>query len=180
MHGTSGFLRVLRERIAQRRHPVIVVAEGAGQQLLATSAESDPSDNRRLGDIGLFLQNEINFYFQSSEIPITLKYIDPSYAIRSVPAAPQDNVYCSILAQSAVHAAMAGKTNMMVGRWHDTFVHIPLSVVVGGRRKIDPEGDIWRSVIEATGQPALMSNGPKRSHRRRSRDWNPFCTASAA
>jgi 6-phosphofructokinase len=79
-------------------------------------------------------------------------------AIRSVPASPQDNVYCSILAKSAVHAGMAGKTNMLVGRWHDTFVHIPFSMVIGERRKIAPDGDIWRSVLEATGQPPLMSN----------------------
>jgi 6-phosphofructokinase 1 len=159
LHGSRGLLEALRYRIAQRKHAVIVVAEGAGQHLLATgSTETDASGNRRLVDIGLFLQNEINHSFRSSDIPITLKYIDPSYAIRSVPASPQDNVYCSILAQSAVHAAMAGKTNMLVGRWHDTFVHIPFSIVIGGRRKIDPQGDIWRSVLEATGQPRRMSN----------------------
>ena len=126
--------------------------------MAAPSAETDASGNRRLGDIGLILKDEINDFFRSSNIPITLKYIDPSYAIRSVPASPQDNVYCSILAQCAVHAGMAGKTNMLVGRWHDTFVHIPLGIVIGGRRKIDPEGDIWRSVLEATGQPPRMSN----------------------
>ncbi len=159
LHGSRGLLEALRHRIAQRNHAVIVVAEGAGQDFLAApSAETDASGNRRLGDIGLILRDEINDFFRSSNISITLKYIDPSYAIRSVPASPQDNVYCSILAQCAVHAGMAGKTNMLVGRWHDTFVHIPLGIVIGGRRKIDPEGDIWRSVLEATGQPPRMSN----------------------
>lgn len=159
LHGSRGFLEALRQRIAHRRHAVIVVAEGAGQHLLAMGTpETDASGNRRLGDIGLLLQNEINLYFQASQIPITIKYIDPSYAIRSVPAAPQDNVYCSILAKNAVHAAMAGKTNILVGRWHDTFVHIPFNIVIGGRRKIDPEGDIWRSVLETTGQPSRMFN----------------------
>jgi 6-phosphofructokinase 1 len=158
LHGAGGFLEALRYRIAQRQHAVIVVAEGAGQQLLkALSMETDASGNRRLGDIGLFLKGEISRYFHANHIPITIKYIDPSYAIRSVPASPQDNVYCSILAQNAVHAGMAGKTNMLVGRWHDTFVHIPLSIVISDRRKIDPKGDIWRSVLETTGQPALMS-----------------------
>ena len=158
LHGSRGLLEALRQRIVQRKHAVIVVAEGAGQQLLAaTSSDTDASGNHRLGDIGLFIQDEIKNYFRSSHIPITLKYIDPSYAIRSVPASPQDNVYCSILAQNAVHAGMAGKTNMLVGRWHETFVHIPFSIVISGRRKIDPEGDIWRSVLEATGQPPQMS-----------------------
>jgi len=162
----EGFLEVLRQRIVQRRHAVILVAEGAGQQLLAAnSSETDASGNRRLGDIGLFLHDEIKRFFRSLDLPITLKYIDPSYAIRSVPAGPQDNVYCSILAQSAVHAAMAGKTNMLVGRWHHTFVHIPFALVIERRRKIDPEGDIWRSVVETTGQPTRMSKALKRHPR---------------
>jgi 6-phosphofructokinase 1 len=157
LDGSRGLLEALRHRIALRKHAVIVVAEGAGQTLLGTeSAGIDPSGNRQLGDIGFFLRDEINHFFQSRNMPITLKYIDPSYAIRSVPASPQDNVYCSILAQNAVHAGMAGKTNMLVGRWHDTFVHIPLNLVIGGRRKIEPEGDIWRSVLEGTGQPVRM------------------------
>ena len=164
LQGSRGLLQALRHRIAQRKHAVIVVAEGAGQELLPpNSSDSDASGNRRLSDIGLFLHNEINLFFRSNQIPITLKYIDPSYAIRSVPAAPQDNVYCSILAQSAAHAGMAGKTNMLVGRWHHTFVHIPFSIVICGRRQIDPEGDIWRSVIETTGQPARMAKPLKRS-----------------
>jgi len=157
LDGPGGFLERLRHRIALRNHAVIVVAEGAGQNLLGDdSTGTDASGNRRLGDIGVFLRDEINHFFQKRHTPITLKYIDPSYAIRSVPASPQDNVYCSILAQNAVHAGMAGKTNMLVGRWHDTFVHIPLSLVTGGRRKIEPEGDIWRSVLEGTGQPVRM------------------------
>ena len=85
-----------------------------------------------------------------------LKYIDPSYIIRSVPASPQDNVYCSRLAQNAVHAAMAGKTGMLVGRWHGTFIHLPLDVVTRGRRKVDPAGELWHSVLENTGQPAEL------------------------
>lgn len=155
--GPCGLLDALRHRIAQRSHAVIVVAEGAGQSLLgAGSRSTDASGNRRLGDIGYFLRDEINQCFQKWNTPITLKYIDPSYAIRSVPASPQDNVYCSVLAQNAVHAGMAGKTKMLVGRWHDTFVHIALNLVTGGRRKIEPDGDIWRSVLEGTGQPVRM------------------------
>jgi 6-phosphofructokinase 1 len=152
LEGSGGFLEALRRRIA-----LIVVAEGAGQNFLRTdSGSTDASGNQRLGDFGIFLRDRINQFFESSNTPITLKYIDPSYAIRSVPAAPQDNVYCSILAKNAVHAGMAGKTKMLVGRWHDSFVHIPLRLATESRHKIDPQGDLWRFVLEATGQPARM------------------------
>ena len=157
LEGPSGFLETLGRRIMLRKHAVVVVAEGAGQNFLTTDlSATDASGNRRLGDIGIFLRDKIIQFFKSRNTPLTLKYIDPSYAIRSVPASPQDNVYCSILAQNAVHAGMAGKTNMLVGRWHDSFVHIPLKLVIQSRHKIDPEGDLWRFVREATGQPASM------------------------
>jgi 6-phosphofructokinase 1 len=157
LEGPSGFLEALGSRILLRKHAVLVVAEGAGQNLLTTDpSATDASGNKRLGDIGTFLRDKIIQFFESRNIPITLRYIDPSYAIRSVPASPQDNVYCSILAQNAVHAGMAGKTNMLVGRWHDSFVHIPLKLVIQSRHEINPQGDLWRFVLEATGQPARM------------------------
>jgi len=104
----------------------------------------------------MFLKNKISEFFNERKIELNLKYIDPSYTIRSVPAAPQDNVYCALLAQHAVHAGMAGKTDMLVGRWHGTFVHLPLDLVTHGRRKVDPKGELWTSVVEATGQPAQL------------------------
>src|SRR4029077_15942673 len=159
LEGSAGFLEALSRRILLRKHAVVVVAEGAGQNFLTTdSSATDASGNKRLGDIGIFLRDKITQFFKTRNTPITLKYIDPSYAIRSVPASPQDNVYCSVLAQNAVHAGMAGKTNMLVGRWHETFVKFAFSIVSGGRHKIDPEGDIWRAVLEATGQPPRMFN----------------------
>jgi len=97
-------------------------------------------------------------FFCSRGIPLTIKYIDPSYIIRSVPASPQDNVYCSQLAQYAVHAGMAGKTNMLVGRRHGAFVHVPFELVINRRRKVDPNSDLWRSVLECTGQPACLTD----------------------
>ena len=99
------------------------------------------------------LKEKINEYFREQKIETSLKYIDPSYTIRSVPAAPQDNVYCSRLAQHAVHAAMAGKTAVLIGRWHGTYVHIPIDMVTHGRRKVDPRGELWQSILESTGQP---------------------------
>lgn len=154
LDGTRGFLEALRYRLVQRRHAVIVVAEGAGQELMqGDNRETDPSGNRRLGDIGLYLKEEIAQFLISRGIPFNFKYIDPSYIIRSVPASPQDNVYCSQLAQYAVHAGMAGKTNMLVGRWHGSFVHVPFELVINRRHKVDPNSDLWHSVLECTGQP---------------------------
>ena len=156
LEGEGGFLESLRHRLAKRGSAVVVVAEGAGQHLMQTDDATDASGNKRYGDIGPFLKDRINAFFKSRKTEVNLKYIDPSYIVRSVPANAQDNVYCSRLAQSAVHAAMAGKTNMLVGRWHGSFVHLPLELVIQGRRKVDPTQELWRSVLECTGQPAVM------------------------
>ncbi len=157
LDGQHGLLETLRRRLAKRKHAVIVVAEGAGQDLMnAENDGTDASGNRRLGDIGLFLKDKINAYFKDRKTEVNLKYFDPSYTIRSVPASPQDNVYCSRLAQNAVHAAMTGKTGMLVGRWHGSFVHLPLDLVTHGRCKVEPNGELWHSVLECTGQPPQL------------------------
>ena len=157
LDGARGLLERLRYQLAQHKQAVIVVAEGAGQNLLPTDPDAtDASGNQRLGDIGLFLKDRISDFFRERRIEVNLKYLDPSYLIRSVPASPQDNVYCSRLAQNAVHAAMAGKTNMLVGRWHCAYVHLPLHLISHGRRKVDPHGELWQSVLEHTGQPAQL------------------------
>ena len=156
LEGARGLLESLRHRIMKRGSAVIVAAEGAGQHLMQSNHGTDASGNQRYGDIGLFLKDRINGFFKERRTEVNLKYIDPSYIVRSVPANAQDNVYCSRLAQAAVHAAMAGKTGMLVGRWHGSFVHLPLEVVINGRRKVDPTQELWRSVLECTGQPAVM------------------------
>lgn len=156
LDGEGGLLEFLRQRLMKRGSAVIVVAEGAGQHLMQTSDETDASGNKRYGDIGPFLKDRINAFFKTRKTEVNLKYIDPSYIVRSVPANAQDNVYCSRLAQNAVHAAMAGKTNMLVGRWHGSFVHLPLDLVINGRRKVDPTQELWHSVLECTGQPMVM------------------------
>jgi 6-phosphofructokinase 1 len=156
LEGSRGLLEALRHHIGQRKQAVIVVAEGAGQDLMQVIDEKDASGNPRFGDIGLFLKEKITDFFAHRRMEINLKYVDPSYIIRSVPASPQDNVYCTRLAQAAVHAGMSGRTNMLVGRWHGSFVHIPFDLVTHGRRRIDPNSDLWLSVLETTGQPARM------------------------
>ncbi len=157
LDGARGFLEALRYHLTKRKQAVVVVAEGAGQDLLqADPRKADASGNIKLADIGLHLKDRINAFFRERRTEVNLKYIDPSYIIRSVPASPQDNVYCSRLAQNAVHAAMAGKTNMVIGRWHGTFIHLPLHLVTQGRKKIDPHGELWHSVLETTGQPGKL------------------------
>jgi 6-phosphofructokinase 1 len=156
LDGSAGLLEALHYRVAKRKSAVIVVAEGAGQQLLKPEEGSDKSGNKNLGDIGVFLRNRIVESFTERRTPASVRYIDPSYIIRSVPANAQDNVYCSQLAQHAVHAAMAGKTGMLVGRWHCSFVHLPLDLVTHGRRKVDARGDLWHSVLATTGQPPRL------------------------
>ena len=148
-----GFLACLRARVERQGHAVVVVAEGAGQELLPPSAETDASGNARLGDIGALLRERIIGYFAHTGTPLSLRYVDPGYAIRSVPANAFDAVYCTRLAQAAVHAGMAGFTSMVVARWHGRFIHLPIALATASRNQVDPHGDLWLSVLEATGQP---------------------------
>jgi len=153
LEGDNGFLESLRQRVVQRGHSVVIVAEGAGQDLMEAPGGADASGNKKLGDIGVFLRGRIQDYFRQCKTELTLKYIDPSYMIRSVPASPQDRIYCMRLAQAAVHAAMAGKTGVVVARWHSTYIHLPVALATSARRHVDTEGDLWLSVLESTGQP---------------------------
>lgn len=150
------FLAELQKRLERRSHAVIVVAEGAGQDLVAASGASDASGNVKYGDIGLFLREAIARHFKEISIPISLKYIDPSYIIRSVPANAHDSAFCLLLGQHAVHAGMSGRTNMVVGFWNHQFTHVPISLAVCERKKIDPHGSLWTGVLSSTGQPAQM------------------------
>lgn len=151
----ESFLPHLRRRVADRGHALVVVAEGAGRDLLP--AQQDASGNQRFGDFGMYLRQRILDDFAGAGAEVNLKYIDPSYLIRSVPANPYDSVYCLRLAQTAVHAAMAGRTELVVGSWRGRFVHVPIPLAVSSRNQVDPEGDLWMSVLEATGQPPTFT-----------------------
>jgi 6-phosphofructokinase 1 len=157
LEGTGGFLEELENRLVLKHHSVVVVAEGAGQDLLAEAGNGhDASGNVRLGDVGIFLRDEIRRYFAARQIPVDVKYIDPSYMIRSAPADANDSEFCLLLGQHAVHAGMAGRTNVVVSFWNRNYVHVPIPVATSARRQLDPYGEIWRGVLEATGQPAVM------------------------
>jgi 6-phosphofructokinase 1 len=155
--GENGLLALVEERIASRGHAVVIAAEGAGQDLIQDAeVKTDASGNKLHADIGAFLKDRIAAHFKTKQMELNVKYIDPSYLIRSVPASPEDRVFCLNLGRHAVHAGMAGKTGMVVARWHHRYVHLPMQLVTRGRRKVDPTGDLWRSVIESTGQPVHM------------------------
>ncbi len=159
IEGTSGLLAALEKRLNLRGHAVIVVAEGAGQKFFDDKTdERDESGNIRLKDIGLFLKDAILSYFSGKNIDVSLKYIDPSYMIRSLPANANDNVFCSFLGRDAVHAGMAGKTKLLIGHWNNHFVHLPMSASAGKRKKINPKGKLWLSVLGATGQGSLKND----------------------
>jgi 6-phosphofructokinase 1 len=149
------FLGILEERLRRRAHAVIVVAEGAGRNIPEMTRECDASGNVRFGDIGVYLRDRIKGHFSRIGMELNLKYIDPSYIIRSVAADANDAAFCLLLAHNAVHAGMTGRTGMVVGNWTGEFTHVPIALAVSERKKIDPQGRIWSSVLAATGQPAM-------------------------
>lgn len=155
--GEDGLLVYLEHLLQRKGHAVVVIAEGAGQEHLPVTEGTDASGNKLLGDIGRFLRDRVKQHFEQQGTQITLRYIDPSYAIRSVAANAYDSVYCIQLAQAAVHAAMAGKTEVVVGRFRRRFVHLPIPLVISKTSQVDPDGDLWWSVLETTGQPSRFS-----------------------
>jgi 6-phosphofructokinase 1 len=168
LEGEGGLFDLIEARLAQQSHALIVVAEGAGQELCGPSSgernssmppATDASGNVKLNDIGTVLRDRTLEHFRRRHIDVSLKYIDPSYYIRSVPASSADSVFCWNMARNAVHAAMAGNTEMLIGRWHGRFVHVPMPLATRFRKQVDTSDDLWTSVLESTGQPP--SFGPR-------------------
>jgi len=158
LEGYNGFLFHLEERLKKRKHAVIVVAEGAMQDYLLKDKKHDAGGNVKLADVGIYIRSRIIKHFEERDIEINLKYIDPSYAIRSAPANPEDSIYCERLGNAAAHAAMAGKTKVIIGLVNNEFVHLPIKSVISHRNKVDPESSMWRDTLDATHQPPLMVN----------------------
>ncbi len=153
LEGEGGLLEALKARLLARAHAVILVAEGAGQHLMAGGQEArDASGNVKLQDIGVFLRDRIEAYFKAQDIPFALRYFDPSYLIRSVPAGGVDAVLCDAYARNAVHAAMAGKTGLVIGQQHDIFTHVPIDLLAQRRKQLDLNTPAWLGVLAATGQ----------------------------
>ncbi len=162
LEGPMGFLTNLRRRILDRGHAVVLVAEGAGQDLVPSTGETDASGNLKFHDIGIFLKEKILDFFEKEGIESNVKYIDPSYIIRSAPADSFDSIYCARLGAHAVHAAMAGKTQLLIGLMNNRFVHLPINIAVGSRNHVDLEGALWRDVLENTRQPFNMKNSKEK------------------
>jgi 6-phosphofructokinase 1 len=160
LHGEKGVLQYLRWRLATRGHALVIVAEGAGQSYLQAAAGKDASGNVKLGDIGIFMRDTLAR--ELSDLDVTVKYIDPSYMVRAAPANAADAIFCGQLAECAVHAAMAGKTGLVLGYWLGHFTHVPLSVVTTGRKVISLDSSFWRYALEATGQPMVFTGGAPR------------------
>ena len=158
LYGEKGLLSMLKKRILDRGHAVILIAEGAGQELLPKTGQTDASGNVRYNDIGLFLKQEIEKFFKEQNIVINVKYIDPSYIIRSAPADAFDSIYCARLGANAVHAAMAGKTGVLTSMMNDRFINLPIRLAVSSRSRVNPESALWRDVLENTRQPVSMKN----------------------
>ncbi len=159
--GPKGLLAALEARLSSRGHAVIVVAEGAGQKYFINANEQhDASGNIRLNDIGPFLRDAIKAHFEKKKLPLNIKYIDPSYMIRSLPANANDSVFCGFLGRDAVHAGMAGKTRLVIGHWNNHFVHLPMAATVGRRKQVNPCEKLWTTVLESTGQPSLKNDLP--------------------
>ncbi|MDE3743682.1 ATP-dependent 6-phosphofructokinase [Maribacter polysaccharolyticus] len=159
LEGENGFLETLKKRLDAKQHAVIVVAEGAGQNLFDKDDKeqvTDASGNIQHDDIGILLKNKISEFFKKKDYEVTIKYIDPSYIIRSAPANPGDSVFCSGLAYHALHGAMAGKTKFVVGVVNNQYVYLPISAVTSSRKKINMEGGFWFAALESTGQPFEM------------------------
>lgn len=158
LDGPNGMLEHLRRRVLDRGHAVILVSEGAGQEFAPLTGETDASGNVKYHDIGVYIKERIIEYFKREGIETNVKYIDPSYIIRSAPADSFDSIYCARLGAHAVHAAMAGKTQLLIGLLHNRFVHLPIQVAVSSRNHVDLEGSLWRDVLENTRQPFSMKN----------------------
>lgn len=158
IHGENGFLAALDKRMKNSGNAVIVVAEGAGQEHLKAKSNTDASGNAILSDISGLLKQEIIAHFKEQGINPTLKFIDPSYIIRSVPANANDRIYCSFLGINAVHAGMSGRTGLVISRWNGRYVHIPMDAVTKGKKRINTLSNYWRAVLESTGQPISMRN----------------------
>ena len=165
LEGPNGLWESMKERLNRRHHAVVLIAEGAGQNLLISSNAVDASGNKVLGDIGVYLKNRFSELAKRDGIKLNLKYIDPSYIIRGSAANPNDSIYCSRLGANAVHAAMSGRSGLIVSMVHDRYVHIPIKLSVGQRNLVDPESDLWRDVVVQTGQPLLMLNESRDNHR---------------
>jgi len=148
-------LNWIHRRVRAVQHTLLVVAEGAGQELVSTTGEKDASGNVKFGDIGTFLERSIHKFFKERGVEVSVKLIDPTYQIRTVPANSADSVLCSQLAMSAVHGVMAGYSGFTTATINTRLVWLPFADICGHTRTVDPKGRIWQRLLASTNQPRL-------------------------
>lgn len=156
--GPNGLWEHVKRRLNSRNHAVIIVAEGAGQNILEATDAHDASGNKVFNDIGVYVRDTLKSLAKRDSMTVNIKYIDPSYIIRGAAANPNDSIYCARLGANAVHAAMSGRTGLLISMLNDRYVHVPIKLAVAQRHLIDPDGDLWRDILISTGQPPLMLN----------------------
>lgn len=156
LEGMSGLCAALERRLADKGHAVVVVAEGVGQDLLQGTESKDASGNTKLQDIGLHLRDTLNSHFKARGIEMTMRYFDPSYQIRGCPANTEDALICDRMGRHAVHAAMSGRTGLVVSFLHGHYVHVPIDLIARSSKQVDVNGELWRAVLATTGQPARL------------------------
>ncbi|CAA0821309.1 ATP-dependent 6-phosphofructokinase 3 [Striga hermonthica] len=160
LEGKGGLFEYIEKTLKANGHMVIVIAEGAGQELLTGKNEQDASGNKLLQDVGLWISQKIKEHFtKQNNIPITLKYIDPTYMIRAIPSNAADNVYCTLLAQSAVHGAMAGYTGFTSGLVNGHQTYIPFYRITEKQNMVVITDRMWARLLSSTNQPSFL--GPK-------------------
>ncbi|XP_010536840.1 PREDICTED: ATP-dependent 6-phosphofructokinase 3 [Tarenaya hassleriana] len=158
LEGEGGLFEFVERRLKENGHMVIVIAEGAGQELMLESTTlKDASGNKLLKDVGLWLFQSIKDHFSAKKATINLKYIDPTYMIRAVPSNASDNVYCTLLAQSAVHGAMAGYTGFTSGLVNGRQTYIPFYRITEKQNKVVITDRMWARLLSSTNQPSFLS-----------------------
>lgn len=158
--GPQGLLAQVEATLRRNGHVLLAVAEGAGQKYLPQVTKEDASGNRKPGDIAAHLMGRMASHLADKGLRHSFKYIDPSYMVRSVPACASDKIYAAALGQHAVHAAMSGRTGMVVAEIMDKFVHLPLELVSQKRRTLAQNGLLWRSVLDCTQQKISPADAP--------------------
>ncbi|KAF3531932.1 hypothetical protein DY000_02038431 [Brassica cretica] len=161
LEGEGGLFEYIEKRLKESGHMVLVIAEGAGQDLMSKSMESmtlkDASGNKLLNDVGLWLSQSIKDHFNQKKMVMNLKYIDPTYMIRAVPSNASDNVYCTLLAQSAVHGAMAGYTGYVSGLVNGRQTYIPFYRITEKQNHVVITDRMWARLLSSTNQPSFLS-----------------------
>ena len=142
----DALLRYVNEKLDEKDHCILVVAEGVNTRVVDGNGPVTVD-----GDVGPWLCAQLKANLES----ISLKYVDPSYAVRSAPSNAADTIFCSRLAQHAAHGALGGSTAFAVGTVNTHYVEIPLQDFANRAAVCAVTGRIFGDLVRSTGQPAF-------------------------